>query len=97
MYKVIRAVIKIGCSSELKATRKFFDDKFEMKKIFKREKGRLRIYPEIYIYKTTIKMIKYCFTYNVLISNSTQFKKKIERGGGVGVAFLLIKLRLVRN
>lgn len=32
MYKVIRAVIKIGCSSELKATRKFFDDKFEMKK-----------------------------------------------------------------
>lgn len=43
MYKVIRAVIKIGCSSELKVTRKFFDDKFEMKKILKREKGRLRI------------------------------------------------------
>lgn len=49
MYKVIRAVIKIGCSSELKATRKFFDDKFEMKKILKREKGRLRICPETYI------------------------------------------------
>lgn len=38
MYEVIRAVIKIGCSSELKATRKFFDDKFEMKKILKRER-----------------------------------------------------------
>lgn len=32
MYKVIRVVIKIGCSFELKVIRKFFDDKFEMKK-----------------------------------------------------------------
>lgn len=39
MYKVIRAVIKIGCSSELRATRKFFDDKFEIiKNIEERER-----------------------------------------------------------
>lgn len=49
MYKVIRVVIKIGCSFELKVIRKFFDDKFEMKKILKREKGRFRICLEIYI------------------------------------------------